>query len=617
MPTANYLTQANAHSRRVQWLVEIDLDRCDLDYTVSPCTASLQADGDRCFFSFLTCQDPANFDQVTRTYSFCLNDVPWADPAVAVWPLLERIVTIPQEIRFSKLFIYPEKLTLNFKLDHLPLPVDADKPIHNTARVGEFWRNLFARNRHYAGRAVRVYRGFAPMDNTRFLRADFDKVGPDYIIRGVKHTKKGFAISVESPLAEIERKKVPWTISEDNLTVLTLSDSATVLSVTDAGEFPDPANFTRNKIYIEVEGEELSSTTVFKEKMEVTSVDLGLDQLTVVRTVLGSFNTDFKIGATVTHIAFFGDPDPLDTPVADNDVQLTRGPDNPVEVLQDLLEWADVAAADVDTASFDFVKNQFWPRPEVLRLLSKPQTISKMMQEIREIRSIAIIINQAGKWAAQMLAPSADPDVFTQDHILEGSSHVLEDDAKRLTRVGIFWDPTDADESSSDPKDYRRGIVLIDTDLESANAFGEKKDTSITDPWLARTTTSADVRRLAASLIAFRRFGERRIKFELDLTENVLNVGDVVTVQNGIVSDGRGEDFVMPCIIIKKSDSGRSKTAYDAIDANFGGPYLRIGPDKMTQTATAKAAADTQYGYWGDPVDNRIGLKNEEGYIFF
>ncbi len=611
--TANYIVESQKHSKRVQWLVEIDLDRCDLNYSVSPCTATLLADGSRCFYSFGTCQDPSNYTRITRTYRFCLNDVPWPDNSVQVYPLLSKIVTVSQEIRYNRLFVYPEKLSINFQLDHLPLPVDSDKDFFNTARVGEFWRNLIARNRNYAGRAVRVYRGFAPVDGSFFALADFAKVGPDYVIRGVSHDKRAFSLNVESPLAELDRKEVPWTISDDNVTVFPLTDAATELLVTDASEFPDPANFTRNDIYVLVEGEEIDPPEDDRsEYMKVTAVDVGLNKLTVDRVELGSLAGDFKSGATVKHVAFFGTP-----ALGSGDIQATQDPGNVVEVLRDMLEWADVLEADIDGDSFDFVKNQFWPRDNILRVLSKPQRVSKIMQELREVRSIAIYINGAGKWAATMVAPSTDPATYTEDTILEGSSKITEDDARRLTRARIFWDPLDPDESGSKPQDFQRGVVVIDTDLEGENNFGDKKDRTITDPWLGRTTTSAEVRNICRSLITFRRFGERLVKFTLDITENALNVGELVAIQSGVTVDGRGGKSVLPCLITKKTDTSRSKTDYEAFDTQFGGPFARIGPDTMTQTSATATDEDRQYSYWGSNPGNRLEPTNAEGYIYF
>lgn len=610
--TANYDAQAEKHSKRVQWMVEIDLDRCSNRYTLDSCTANDEGDGSRCYFSFHTCQDPANFVNVARTYRFCLNDVPWPDAAVPVWPLLKKVVFVPQEIKFKQLFVYPEKLKLSFMLDSLPLAIDADKPLHNTGRVGEFWRNLFARNRNYAGRAVRIFRGFSPLDGSSFAIADFSQIGPTYLLRGATFNKKEITVTAESPLAELDRREVPFTISKDNTASEEIDTSETVIDVVDASEFPDPADFTRNKIYIRVTGEEISSSTEVEERMEVTSVDTALNQLTVVRRPIGGLAQDFKTGAKVENVAFFG------TEVITSEAVLQDGqdPKNVIDVLQDLMEWAGIAAADVDTTQFDLIKEQFWPRDNILRLLSKPKTVAKYMLELREIRNIAIFIDDDGKWSCEMIAPQSDPPLLTEDHLIEGSSAVTEDDERRLTRVGIYWNPIDPDKGQ-DPEDFNFGSIEINSDLEAANLFGDKKERTIVDAWLAKNTSTADVRNIARSMITFRRYGERKIQFKLELSQNTVNVGDLVAIQNGVVLDQFGNKQVLNCFITKKSDPARGVTKYEAIDVNFSGKYFRIGPDKMAETYDAASDTDKTYGYWSDSVQQRLGTVEDEGYILF
>ena len=61
MPSASYIAERDAFGRQVQWLVEIVLDRCNNVYTTAPCTAVDLGDGLRCFYSYQTCQDVANY----------------------------------------------------------------------------------------------------------------------------------------------------------------------------------------------------------------------------------------------------------------------------------------------------------------------------------------------------------------------------------------------------------------------------------------------------------------------------------------------------------------------------------------------------------------------------
>jgi len=50
-------------------ILELDLDACSLTYGNSPCTASGTA-ALKCFNTFGTCQDTANFAKTTKTFRF-------------------------------------------------------------------------------------------------------------------------------------------------------------------------------------------------------------------------------------------------------------------------------------------------------------------------------------------------------------------------------------------------------------------------------------------------------------------------------------------------------------------------------------------------------------------
>jgi len=50
-------------------VVELYLDDCAESFGVAPCTASAAAGGE-CYNTFSTCQDIANFNNVSKTYRF-------------------------------------------------------------------------------------------------------------------------------------------------------------------------------------------------------------------------------------------------------------------------------------------------------------------------------------------------------------------------------------------------------------------------------------------------------------------------------------------------------------------------------------------------------------------
>lgn len=591
MATATYTAAAGGYNKQVQWLVEIDLDRCGNDYTSSPCTASDAGDGSRCWYSFLTCQDPANFNKGTKTYRFCLNEVPWSDPATAVYPLLRKMVGVPQRVDPEKLFAYPEKVSLEFALDHAPLAPDADKTLHNTAiGTGEFWRNLFSRNQNYPGRAVRIKRGF---NETGFVLADFEQIGPEYKLKAVRFGTDSCTVEVESPLADLNKRQIPMPVSGDNLLQADITDSATSLVVNDASEFPDPSDYSRNTLYVEIESEIIAYTTR----------DTGTN--TLGGLTRGAFGTSAAAHTAsnnlkVAHVCCFGTSAGAATYVT--------------EVMQDLLEWAGVPSADVNDTTFDTVKDEAYPNAEVLRTIRKSTKVSKLMQQLREVRGIIVYIDAGGQFAASVMGPGTDSTLYDDDSFVENSMSVVEDEDQRVTRVGMYYDPTAED--AKEPADFSKAVIVINIDLETANSYGDQKEDVVLDHWSDPDLPVASVRNLARRVITRRRNGVRSFTFRLEVKDGLLNVGDEITVQTRRLTGLAGEQLARPALITARKEVGLAQNEYEAVDTNYNGNYFRISPDGTTENYDSATEAERQYGYMGDN-NNRLGTTLVQGYIFW
>lgn len=594
MPSLKYQAEVDAFGRRVQWLVEIDLDRCALNYTTSPCTATDQGDGARCFYTFGTCQDPTNFDRTTKTWRFCMADVPWPDPDVVVYPLLDDFTGVPQKVDPGKLFTFPEKLTVRMLFDHTPPATDSDKTLFNTSTSGEFWRNLWSRNRNYPNRPMRIKRGFF---TDGFQLADFEQIGPDYLITEVKISDDSVDIKAASPLAKLAEKKVPWSISKDN----TIQDSGgvdstqTTWTVRDASEFPDPADYSRFDIYARCED----------EYVQITAIDTGTNELTVVRSELGSTQDAHAEGSDVTHVAYFGPP-----------VGSTDTARNVMDVIRDLMEWADIdESTQVNTAQFDLLKASVWTDNEIYRIVEKEATVAKHIQKMRESRGIIVYVNDEGKFDTKYIGPGTSGVMLTDDNFVEGTVQVAESEKDRITRVAFHYDPAESN-PRNEPDDYNKSVVVVSAELENANNFGEKKERTVYDDW-SDPDISKNLLRVAASrLITRYRFGERLIEAELEIKDaSGLNVGDDVTIQTAKLLDFYGDQDVRPAIVVSKEEVTNTKVKMTFLDVNYSGRYLRIGPDTMATEYDSATAEDRAYGYWGDS-DNRVGSQKEPGYVF-
>lgn len=594
MTTAAYDAAAAAFSTRVQWLVEIDLPVCSLNYTSAPCTAIDAGDGSRCYNTWATCQDPTNYAQATKTYRFCLADVPWPDPATAVHPYLTRLVSVPQKVDPSKLFVFPERLTLQMRCDWDVPAGNNDSTLFNTGNAGEFWRNIKARHKRYLNRGVRVLRGFY---ESGFLLADFAQVGPEYRIKGISVSDNGCTVTVESPLSDLNERQVPFPISEDN----TIQDAGgissidTSVTVLDASEYPDPADYTRNTVYIRL----VSAGNT--EICEVTNRNTTTNVLTIDRAELGTSPAAHAAGTLVEHVAYFG--------TAPSSAQ------HVTETIQDLLEWAGVASGDVDTAAFDLVKDSFWPFADVQRTVSKPLTVAKHMQALKASRGLIIYLDNDGKWTVSVVAPNESPTEIDPKDVVSGSVSVVDNEADRVTRGVLFYDPNDAN-PGEDPAKYDKSIAEIDATLETPQEYEDPKEARVFDPWLDPDVAVARGRILIRRYVTRYRNGVRIVTFRVGMQHSTLNVGSHVLFTTRHILDRDGNQEARPLMITGRKEVARNVLELEAIDVNFSGRYMRIGPDTMAAGYDSATASDKTYGYWGDS-DNRVGTKKEEGYIYY
>lgn len=588
--TASYTAQVDAFGRQVQWLVEIDLDRCSRTYTTSPCTATDAGDGLRCYYSYSTCQDQANYAKETRTYRFCLNHVPWPDNATPCFPFLEEFTVIPQKVDSDRLLVFPESVDLRMVCDANPLAPDVDRGAgyYNTTTAGEFWRNLVARNTNYVGRALRIKRGF---NVAGFALADFEQVGPTFKIRQIQFDRDRVTVTAESGLADLSKISVPWTTSDNNVLQATVTGSATSFTVRDGSEFPDPADYTRNTIYVSVES----------EICQVSSISS--NTLTVVRGALGTEAVAHVAGKRVQNVASFGTP---------------AAPQAPTDMILDVLEWAKVPSADIDTASFTAVKDNYWQSADMHAVIRRPKKASELMARIREPRGILVYLNKAGKWACVYMGPATAAGALTDDHLIYGKTSLNHDDQERLTRVSFWWDPVTESTSSQMLADsYERGAIFIDASLENPLNYNDQRGDVFVDAYLWSQVPSSRVANIARRIVTRRRAGVWSISFQLDIKDATYGIGEMVTITTDQRLGTNGLAASVPYLITARKEVSEAVVEYHGIDMGSAavGRYARIGPDTIAATYGTASDSDKGYAYWGDSSTNQVGSPAVDGYL--
>jgi len=608
MPTfgSNFQSQRDAFGRRIQFLVELDLDRCAQTYAeggTGNCQASDLGDGSRCFYTFFTCQDSDNFSKGTITYRFCLNEVPW-HTGDKVWPLLKDIVGAPQEVEDDTLSIFPEKIKAKFHFDWNPPPLDHDKgeSASNSTTAGELWRLLEARHRNMVGTAkLRIKYGF---NHSSIALSDFVQIGPDYNVSEFEVEDDGVKITAESPLKKLKDRKLPVEISDDNTIQDSggINDTDTSVTVLDAGEYPDPDDYERVSVFVKIES----------EICEVTALNTSTNVLTITRGQWGTTAASHSEGVKVNHILALGTNDATSPTAVE-----------PTEALQDLLEWSGIITYDaggetatgVDTDSFDAVRDGYWPDKTILNTLSQSEKIVDLVAEIRKPRNILLYMNADGSFACEALAPGVTTMDLTEDSMVSVSSHVDQD--ARATRAEIRYDPASDDASSA--SDFNKVVLLIDSDLEGDNNFAEPKEgDQIKDRFMDPDNSIANVRNMAQRFVNRRAYGLRKFEFSLEFKEgSQLDIGDRVDITSKAVLTRLGAQKKANCVITAKKPRSANVFEFEAIDTGYGRSFARIAPDDATETYGSATDDERESGYYWSDSSGRLGDLNLFGDVYY
>ena len=187
--------------RELLQLVEIDIDQCTLTYGSSPCTATLSSSNVRkCYNTFFTCQDTANFNAGTLTLRFAHNQA-GLPKGQTVFPALRSVSTNAASINLGGVdrrkgplgkrarvqvqlqdFAYHDTYTDPYASGRRDGTAQNDEGGYDPETRGTFFGKLRRRFPYYIGRALRVKEGTVGQDVASMRTRHYvisEWVGPD------------------------------------------------------------------------------------------------------------------------------------------------------------------------------------------------------------------------------------------------------------------------------------------------------------------------------------------------------------------------------------------------------------------------------------------------------
>lgn len=508
-------------------IVEIDIDYCSLTYASAPCTAVLGTTGVRkCYNTFFTCQDQANYNAGTLTLRFANNQT-GLPKGVIIYPALAGAVsTNPTEVNLGgvgdKLGSLGKRARVSVKLkDFTDSDIYTDKyrsgRVDGTAQTdeggynpqdrGTFFGKLRRRWPYYVGRALRVKEGYegdalASMRTRHYVITEWD--GPD-INGNVTITAKD---------------------------ILDLADNKKAL-------VPAPS---QGKLGSDIDD---SSLAVF----DLVPTGIGSEYAASGRASMGSeIVTYTRSSDTITLTGRGVDgSEAQDHDTDDAFQQCYRAEDATIPtVIADLLQnYAGISASFLPTTDWNAEADRWIPHWRLNRTIHKPVGVTKVLGEILQLGVLLWWddIDQEVKF--QVNRPTDIGETVTEvtdaANLIEGSLRNSDLHDKRLSRV-LFWHGVrDFTEPNDRGNDYRRVDVAIDDAAESVNEYDETRVFEIFNPWLGATGDDQVAQAVSARLRNRYRDPPRQLQFDIDVKdEAALRTAALISLRTRALQDETG-----------------------------------------------------------------------------
>lgn len=415
--------------------VELDIDFCENNYGVAPCTASIPTTGSaKCFNSKKTCQDRPNYNSGVVTLRFAKNTA-YLPKDIECIPVIKGVSFTPAIISLGE--DLGQRATLSIVMEDIPHPDTSDgfdkyrtERDYDPFRQGTLFGKFRARQPFIRGRSLRLIRGavgqaLGDMDVRHYVVDSFD--GP---------TPQGMYTLVAKDvlkLADDDRAKAP-RLSQGRLNAgIDASVTSFTLSPVGIGDAEYPA---AGKVC-------LSGT-------EICTFTRSGNTMTISR---GQFNT-----TAVAHSA--GDR---------AQVCLEYNANEPSGIIYDLLvNFAGVDADYIPLADW-LLETSTYLVNLYTTLITEPTGVNSLMSELIQQAALAVWWDdQSQLIRLQVLrAVATNAAQFTPDNTWERSLTAKEQPDKRLSQVWTYYARRDPTRPLDEKSNYRASLLTADVVSES------------------------------------------------------------------------------------------------------------------------------------------------------
>lgn len=534
-------------------IVEIDQDFCTLEYGTSPCTAAVGVSGSmKCFNTQRTCQDRQNYNNGTLTLKFCTpsSSMPKNENLI---PSLVSVTKSPTEINIAggdtnkKPLGRRASVTVTFQ-DHPYSDRLVDKYVadrsYNPRLSGTFWSKFLRRNPYFQNRLIRIRDGYVgqSLSAMRTRHYVIDQInGPDSSGR-VTLTAKDIL-----KLADDKKAQCPAASTGVLSADITETDTSFSLSPSGIGNAEYPASGTLRL------GDELMTFTRSGNNITITE-----------RGVQNTETSSHSEGDSVQVCKVF-----LDTRID--------------AVVKELLEdFANIDSSFISYLEWQAEADVWLPSYVISATITEPTGVNTLLSEL--VQQIGFYIwwdevEQEIKFqAVRPNIPETNlPEISDEASIIADSVKIARESKDRISEVNFYYDQINPTRSLTEPSNYRKLRVRIDSDAERDIEYGEKKIRQIFSRWYT-DRNEGEVLTTSARLLFRYRDDPLYVTFAADAKER-LNIwtGSPFNFTHRNIVDHTGQPLTVPMQVISavEKESGHM-VEFKCQEFGFSGRYAFI-----------------------------------------
>jgi len=486
----------------------------------------------KCFNSLGTCQDLANFDEVTQTYRFAIDTgyLPADIPAI---PIVTGVQLNAGTMSLGKDLGTRSSLTVTFRdRPHSDTGPGFDKYLadrpYDPFKQGTFWGKWRARHPFLQGRPIRVIRGLlgqalGDMDVRHYVVESFQAAADGTYTLTAKDVLK---------LADGDRAQAPVLSNGYLAANITAAATSATLSPTGIGNAEYPASGL-----VAIGGREICAFT------------RAGDALTLTRAQKGT--------TAIAH-------------QAEDRVQvcLEFNAEKPSQIIRDLLvDFAGVDEAFIPIHDWDQEVDTYLQRLYTA-VIAEPTSVNQLVSEVIEQAGLALGWDDAAQTIRlQVLRQiTTDARLFDERTWMEGTFNKAEQPDTRVSQVWTYFGQINPLEKRDDPANYRSTAISQDPNaafIDQPAAI--RKIYSRWIPALGRSTA------LRLNDIILGRFSTPPRKFRFDLFRpgrEAVVLGGGYRLEHATIQDATGARANLPIQVVRLNPSS-DRYQVEAEEANW------------------------------------------------